>query len=259
MPRFELEDVALYYETAGVGRPIVLVNSWGATLRVWDQVVADLAADHHVVAYDCRGCGRSDRTSHGNTISRNGADLRALVEHLTLDRAVLVGSSVGSLFACEAARDAGDRVDGVVVVDGPGHCHWAPDIAGRLRAHMRALAADRASTIAASVDAMYTDAASDALRAWTARQILDASPHIDALFEEQAHYDPRSWLPDVVAPMLFLHGVHDRAVPVQVPQELAALTGSRLVTIDGAGHLAQQERPAEVAGAIRAFMADLAR
>jgi pimeloyl-ACP methyl ester carboxylesterase len=102
---------------------------------------------------------------------------------------------------------------------------------------------------------MYTDEASDALRAWTVSQILDASPHIDALFEEQATYDPRSWLPGIVAPMLYVHGVQDRAVPAQVPEELAALTGSKFVPIDGAGHLAQQERPADVAAAIRAFSA----
>jgi len=255
MAQIQLEDVSLYYEIAGAGRPVVLVNSWGTTLRVWDQVIADLSADHQVVAYDWRGCGRSVRTYGGNTISQNAADLLAIIDHLALARPVLVGSSVGSLFACEAAREAGDRVGGVVVVDGPGHCRWAPNIAERLRAHMRALAADRAATITASVSTMYTDEASDALRAWTVSQILDASPHIDALFEEQATYDPRSWLPGIVAPMLYVHGVQDRAVPAQVPEELAALTGSKFVPIDGAGHLAQQERPADVAAAIRAFSA----
>jgi non-heme chloroperoxidase len=255
MAQIQLEDVSLYYEVAGTGRPVVLIHSWGTTLRVWDQVIADLAADHQVVAYDWRGCGRSERTYGGNTIGQNAADLLALVDRLALARPVLVGSSVGSLFAGETAREAGERVGGVVVVDGPGHCRWAPNIAERLRAHMRALAADRAATITASVRSMYTEDASDALRAWTTSQILDASPHIDALFEEQATYDPRPWLPGMAVPMLYLHGVLDQAVPVQVPEELAALTGSRFVPIDGAGHMAQQERPSEVAAAIRAFTA----
>jgi non-heme chloroperoxidase len=254
MARAQLHDVELYYETAGSGPPVVLVNSWGTTLRVWDQVIADLSADHQVIAYDWRGCGRSDRTAWGNTIDQNAADLVALIEHLDLDRPVLVGSSVGSLFALAAARTTGDRIGGVVVLDGPGHCHWMPNLADVLHAHMRNLATDRAATIAASVANMYSDQASDALRAWTARQILDASPHIDALFDEQTTCDPRPWLPQIAAPILYIHGSMDQAVPVHVPQEMASLTaGSAVIVIDGAGHLAQQEQPAHVANAIRDF------
>lgn len=117
VPQAKLDEVDLYYETAGSGSSIVLINSWGTTLRVWDQVIVDLSADHLVVAYDWRGCGRSERPSRGNTISQNAMDLLALIDHLALDQPVLVGNSVGSLFAGEAARDAGDRIGGVVVLD----------------------------------------------------------------------------------------------------------------------------------------------
>jgi non-heme chloroperoxidase len=254
MPRAQLHDLELYCETAGSGRPVVLINSWGTTLRVWDQVTADLSADHQVVAYDWRGCGRSDRTAQGNTIDQNAADLLALVEYLDLDRPVLVGSSVGSLFALAAARTTGNRVGGVVVLDGPGHCHWMPNLVDALHAHMRNLATDRAATIAASVANMYSDQASDELRAWTARQILDASPHIDVLFDQQTTYDPRPWLHEIAAPILYIHGSLDLAVPVHVPEEMAGLTtDSAVIIIDGAGHLAQQEQSAQVADAIRAF------
>src|SRR5580658_242909 len=252
MQEAQLDAVQLYYETAGAGRPIVLVNSWGTTLRIWDRVIRDLSTDHQVVAYDWRGCGRSERTAWGNSIAQNAADLLALIERLALIRPLLVGSSVGALFACEVARTAPDLIGGVVVLDGPGH--WASVMADALRAYCRALTADRATAVAASVNNMYTDQASDALRAWTARQILDASPHIDALFQEQTSYDPRPWLPIIAKPILYLHGALDRAVPLHVPQTLAGLTeGSAVMVIDGAGHLAQQERPVEVAAAIRAF------
>jgi non-heme chloroperoxidase len=82
MPEAQLDAVQLYYETAGAGRPIVLVNSWGTTLRIWDRVIRDLSTDHQVVAYDWRGCGRSERTAWGNSIAQNAADLLALIERL---------------------------------------------------------------------------------------------------------------------------------------------------------------------------------
>lgn len=248
-----LDGVRLYYESAGTGCPVVLVNSMGTTLRTWDRVIADLAADHHVIGYDWRGCGRSERTWHGNTIEQNAVDLLGLIEFLGLHRPVLAGVSVGALFACHAARCAGGKVGGVVVIDGPGH--GGTLAAGVLRAHLDALAADRAATIARSAANMYSEQASDELRAWTARQVLDASPHADALYEEQTRYDPRSWLPDLTVPVCYVHGTLDKAVPISVARELAGLTPrSTLIPVEGAGHMAHQEAPAEVAAAIRTLV-----
>ncbi|MFF3017266.1 alpha/beta fold hydrolase [Streptomyces sp. NPDC057939] len=255
MARAEVDGAELYYETAGEGAAVVLIHGWGASLRVWDRVIADLSADHHVVAYDWRGCGRSDRTWWGNTIAQNAADLRVVVDRLGLERPVLVGSSVGSLFACRAARADGGRFGGVVVIDGPGH--WAHAGPEPLRGLLGALAADRAAAISAFTDSLYTGQASEAMRAWTARQILDASPHIDNLMDEQIACDPREWLADIAVPLAYVHGSLDAAVPVTVPQELAALTGSTLTVIPDAGHLPHQERPLEVATAIRTFVAGL--
>jgi pimeloyl-ACP methyl ester carboxylesterase len=253
MAHAQLDGIRLYYETAGTGRPVVLVNSMGTTLRTWDRVIADLAADHHVVGYDWRGCGRSERTWHGNTIEQNAIDLLGLIAFLGLDRPVLAGVSVGALFACHAAHCAGGKVGGVAVIDGPGH--GGTLAAGMLRSYLDALAADRPATVARSAANMYSERASDEFRAWTARQILDASPHTDALYEEQTRYDPRSWLPDLTVPVCYVHGTLDKAVPIAIAQELAALTpGSRLVPIEGAGHMAHQEAPAEVAAVIRAVV-----
>jgi pimeloyl-ACP methyl ester carboxylesterase len=249
----QLDGIRLYYETAGTGPPVVLVNSMGTTLRTWDRVIADLAADHHVVAYDWRGCGRSERTWHGNSIEQNAADLLNLIAYLGLDRPVLAGVSAGALFACHAAHRAEEKVGGVVVIDGPGHAGTLA--AGALRSHMDALAADRAATVSRSAANMYSAQASGELRAWTARQVLDASPHIDALYDEQTRYDPRSWLPHLTVPVCYVHGALDKAVPIGIARELAALTpGSTLVPVEGAGHMAHQEAPAEVAAAIRALV-----
>jgi non-heme chloroperoxidase len=249
----QLDGVRLYYESAGAGRPVVLVNSTGTTLRTWDGVIVDLAADHHVVGYDWRGCGRSERTWHGNTIEQNATDLLDLIGFLGLDRPVLAGASVGALFACHAARCGEGRVGGVAVIDGPGH--GGTLAAGALRAHLDALAADRAATVARSVANMYSEQASGELRAWTARQVLDASPHIDALYEQQTRYDPRPWLPDLAVPVCYVHGTFDKAVPISIAAELAALTpGSTLIPVEGAGHMAHQEAPAQVAAAIRALV-----
>lgn len=248
-----VEGIDLYYETAGSGWPVVLVNSHGTTLRTWDEVIADLSADHHVVAYDWRGCGRSERTAHGNTIEQNARDLLGLIADLSLVQPVLVGSSVGGLFACQAALIGNGSVGGVVTVGFAGHLGTVK--AEILRTHLEALRGDRAAAVAASAANMYSPRASDELRAWTTRQVLDASPHTDALYDEQTRCDPRPWLPHLEVPVRYVHGALDAAVPLGTARELAAITpGADLVVINDAGHLAQQEDPAGVAEAIRSFI-----
>lgn len=258
MAFIRVNDLSLRFTVAGTGPAIVLVHSWGTSARVWDTVLTDLARDFRVLAYDWRGCGHSDHPAEGNTIDQNADDLLALCAALQLDRPVLVGSSVGGLFAMQAARRSPDAVRGVVVVDGPGH--WASLHGDVLRAHVARLASDRAATVTQSVTGMYTAAASEALRGWTIRQLLDSGPFIDRLFLEQADYDPRPWLPHLRVPIRYIHGRHDTAVPVRVAEELAELSpfGHDLVIMEDSGHLPHQEQPGAVADAIRTFsMAEL--
>ena len=139
-----------------------------------------------------------------------------------------------------------------MVIGGPGH--GGTLAADALRAHLDALAADRAAAVARSAANWYSERAGGELRAWTARQVLDASPHIDALYEQQTRYDPRPWLPGLTVPVSYVHGALDKAVPVSIAAELAALApGSALITVEDAGHMAHQEAPAQVAAAIRAL------
>jgi non-heme chloroperoxidase len=254
MTTLAIDGTDLYCEDAGTGPPVVLVHGWGTSARVWAAQQAALAADHRVVAYDLRGCGRSGRPATGNTIARNAADLAELCARLGLDRPVLVGSSVGASIATEAALAAPDRVAAVVAIDGPGH--WPStlpdDRLGQVRA---ALAADRAGTVAGWVAGWYGAGAGPELVAWTVRQILDSGPFIDDLLADQLPYDPRAALAATALPVCFVHGRDDAQVPVAVAAELAGLTpGGELVVVDGAGHMPHQERPAAVTTTIRAVV-----
>ena len=109
----------LYYEDSGVdGRPVVLIHGWPLSADAWAAQVPPLvAAGYRVVAYDRRGFGRSDKPADGYEYDTLAADLHALIEHLDLTGAVLVGHSMGG---GEVARYIGTygepRVAGAVLV-----------------------------------------------------------------------------------------------------------------------------------------------
>ena len=90
---------------------LVLVNSLGSDLRMWDPQVESLARHFRVIRYDCRGHGESDVPAGPTTIGRLGADLIALLDHLNVERAHLCGLSLGGLTALWVAAHHPMRVE----------------------------------------------------------------------------------------------------------------------------------------------------
>ncbi|BDG06899.1 alpha/beta fold hydrolase [Anaeromyxobacter paludicola] len=90
------EQVELHYEVHGAGRPVVLIHGWPLSGRAWErQVPALVGAGHRVVTYDRRGFGGSSQPWGGYDYDTFAADLDALLRHLDLREATLVGFSMG--------------------------------------------------------------------------------------------------------------------------------------------------------------------
>jgi pimeloyl-ACP methyl ester carboxylesterase len=90
-------DIEIHYEDHGAGQPVVLIHGYPLSGRAWDrQVPVLLEAGHRVITYDRRGFGRSSQPVVGYDYDTFAADLAALLEHLDLWDAVLVGHSMGT-------------------------------------------------------------------------------------------------------------------------------------------------------------------
>ena len=90
-------DIELHYEDHGTGQPVVLIHGYPLSGRAWDrQVPVLLDAGHRVITYDRRGFGQSSKPLFGYDYPTLAADLAALLDHLDLRDAVLVGHSMGT-------------------------------------------------------------------------------------------------------------------------------------------------------------------
>lgn len=111
------DGVAIWYQEAGEGRPLVLVHGITESAEMWAPLVADLAADHRVVALDLRGHGRSSRAQPYDTVTF-ATDVHELLDGLGIGgEAVLVGHSLGGVVV--TAYAALHECRGVVNVDQP--------------------------------------------------------------------------------------------------------------------------------------------
>ena len=88
--------VELHYDDHGTGSPVVLIHGWPLSGRSWEnQVPALIAAGHRVITYDRRGFGASSQPWNGYDYDTFAADLDALLRHLDVTDATLVGFSMG--------------------------------------------------------------------------------------------------------------------------------------------------------------------
>lgn len=113
MSFFSHNNAQIYYEIHGEGDPIVLVHGFGLDSRIWKKQVKELSKTNKVITYDLRGFGRSSlptgKYSHHD-------DLYALLNHLGIKEAKLVGHSFGGEVAVNFALEYPEKVRSLVLI-----------------------------------------------------------------------------------------------------------------------------------------------
>jgi pimeloyl-ACP methyl ester carboxylesterase len=117
MPDVKRGEVTIYYEDEGQGSPVLLIHGHTLDRRVWEPVMPDLrAAGLRVVRPDLRGHGRSDRPDSGYHWFHHSEDMGAVLDAAGVDRASVVGFSIGGGVAIESALSMAQRVSSLLLI-----------------------------------------------------------------------------------------------------------------------------------------------
>jgi pimeloyl-ACP methyl ester carboxylesterase len=111
----------------GRGKPVLGVHGLTANCRCWDVIAQALAGRHRMLAVDLRGRGLSDKPATGYSEEHHLKDLKCVMDDLQLDRAVLMGHSLGGYISLGFAARYPQRVAGLVLIDAGGELsqeHW---------------------------------------------------------------------------------------------------------------------------------------
>ncbi len=111
----EVNGTSLYYEQAGQGRTLVFIHGFSLDCRMWDDQFESFARGFHVIRYDLRGFGRSAPASDDPFDS--AADLKALLEYLNVERATVIGLSLGGGIAIDFALAFPELTAALVTAD----------------------------------------------------------------------------------------------------------------------------------------------
>jgi len=104
----------------GAGQSILCIHGITANCRCWDTLAETLAPQHHVMAMDLRGRGQSDRPSQGYSLEYHLQDINCLLDDLDIDRAVIMGHSLGAFIGLAFAAEYPGQVERLILVDGGG-------------------------------------------------------------------------------------------------------------------------------------------
>ncbi len=268
MPSLAADFGTLHHEDAGAGPPVVLVHGWSLSSAAFGDEIPVLARRHRVVAPDLRGHGRSSAPRGPFGLGELARDLAALADALALERAVLVGWSLGALVALAAAPLVRARLAGLALVSGTPRFTEGEDWPHGLPARsVEGLALrvrrDAPRAVARFFDGMFVAGELDAPARARAEAIRAAVPPADpaallAGLDVLAREDLRARLPALDLPVLVVHGGRDPVCPPGAARALAAaIPGARLALLPGAGHAPFLSRPEPFHEAVGAFLASL--
>ena len=131
MPRIKTNNVELYCEIHGEGKPLVLISGLGYSSWQWHKLVPFLAEHFQVITFDNRGVGQSDKPAGPYTAQMLAADTVGLLEALNIVTATIMGHSMGGFIAQAIALDFPKRVDRLILCStnfgGPRHVPVTPE------------------------------------------------------------------------------------------------------------------------------------
>lgn len=265
--RLSLRFGDLYYEVTGSGPPIVFAHGLGGNHLSWWQQVAHFAQAHACVTFAHRGFTPSDPVAGGPHPDDYAGDLAALVDHLGLERPVLVAQSMGGWTCLEYALRHPGKVRGLLMACTTGTLDF--------RRTKRDIAADLAA---------WQARADEALPRWRAAGIHPGggeafarrTPALFGLYQSidrlnggldkamvrqrlhAARKRPPADLAGLACPVLFLSGADDLVVPACGLEAVAAeARDGRSVSVPDAGHSVYFEHAARFNAELAAFVAGL--
>jgi pimeloyl-ACP methyl ester carboxylesterase len=251
MPKIRVGDIEMYYVEAGAGEPLVLIMGFSGDHTAWGLQVRALAEAYRVIAFDNRGAGQTDTPDGPYTIRMMAGDTVGLMDALRIDRAHVLGVSMGGMIAQEIALNHPQRVRslhlGCTLARPDGYSHARGAAWTEIRTRLSPEAALRAIFLWLFAPSTYNE------RPELVEQLLQgalANPYRQSLagFLRQrdaiAGHDTLERLGAIRCPTLVTAAEDDILVPPRFSRELAErIPGAELRIVERAGHVYFWEQP----------------
>jgi 3-oxoadipate enol-lactonase len=263
MPTVFVNNITMNYVEAGQGSSLLLLHGVGGSHEMWLPIVPQLARSYRVIAADHRGHGASDKPRGQYTVRLFADDWLALMDALRVDRAHLLGLSMGGAIAMRLAVEAPQRVRSLILVDTWAHPH--PEFLAMMRQRIEKLAAgDLAAYAEVAIPQVfsprYVQANPQAMAEYRQRVARANTDSLRSAIGACMSHDMHGALARIQAPTLVITGSEDRLVPPYHAEYLhRAIPKVSLRVIEGSGHIPHLEAPERFLRVVLEFLSSVDR
>lgn len=262
--KVQVNGITVSYGDRGAGLPLVFLHAFPLNRTMWTAQEQALSSQFRVVTIDLRGHGESDAPLWRYTLDQAADDVRALMDHLSIRQAVLVGLSMGGYILLAFYRAFGDRVKGLVLADTRAQADTVDGQQSRFQmaqvAYKKGPAAIADLMIPKLLRPESINTNPDLVRSVRAmiegNQISGIAGDLMAMAERP---DSIPFLNQITCPTQIIVGELDQATPPSDAKLMAdRIPGARLSIIPGAAHLANLEQPDRFTQIVRSFAEEVA-
>jgi 3-oxoadipate enol-lactonase len=252
MPIARCNGIELYYEIEGTGVPLLLIQGLGGDGASWSLQREALAPRFQVITFDNRGVGRSDKPEGPYTTALMAEDTLALLDHLNIDRAFVMGCSMGGMIAQEMAISRPERVLGLNLVatysEVDPYCTRWFEVQRHLAEHGSKEFRIRQSSLWLFHPHSFAALPDEITR--IEQSLMENEQPLDAYLAQWhacVHHSTTARIGRLRMPVLICVGRDDSITHVGMSRRLHALIPhSRLVELEECGHGLLWEKPEEV-------------
>jgi pimeloyl-ACP methyl ester carboxylesterase len=265
MPQAKVGDINIEYHVEGEGPPLLLIMGWIGHGGFWGEPFLERLRPHfRVIRFSNRGTGRSDKPPGDVTVRMMADDAAGLLRELGIERAHVLGVSMGGMIAQELMLNHPQAVQGLVL--GCTTCGFAHGPQALPQTHLTLARSNAATTprdrvrqfLLAATTPEYVEREADGLLDWVTETFMDAPTPLDVIGRQFAacmQFDTYDRLPQIKAPTLIIHGDRDLLIPPANTEVLhERIAGSRVRILEGIGHMFFWEKAEEAADAAAEFL-----
>lgn len=262
MPFAKLNEIDLYYEVHGKGKPLVFLSGFSTHHMTWLSYIESFEKEFQIVLLDNRGAGQTTAPKTPYSIETMAADTIALLDHLNIEKASFVGSSMGTAITQTIGYKYPQRIDkGALIAP----FHKLPK-ASQFKIATTGKLMQANVPIEIVIDTVLPWLFSNTFLSSTEKYQKKAeemanNPYLQTpegfagQFEALKGFDSSPFLSEIEAPMLILAGEEDLSSPLWCAQYLYDhLKHATLHTFPHVGHMAHVERREEVIELIKQFV-----
>ena len=241
MPKLTIGDTQVHYHIYGEGQPLLLIAGLASDLSTWKKALPKLEKHHQVIVFDNRGSGLTETSAAAFSIATLAEDAASLLQALHIEKAHVVGWSMGGNVAQELALCYPEKVGALVLMSTymkePDRSRFALDV---MIHSVREGASMKSFMMMMQAWCSTNPAFKDRHASWAQESKGDSPLSVEGFARQKQAldgFDTTKRAKGIALPTLVVHGTDDIMVPVEFGQDLATqIHGSEFHRIVGAGH-----------------------